>query len=107
MSVAGLVSGIAVRGFEPSRNQRLPGPNLLQRIVMIFTFRRLYRELRHMSAATDKLAASVAALATSVDALLAKVAAMPPAEDTAAIDAAAAAVDAVKTKVDVAVAPHA
>lgn len=58
---------------------------------------------RKMSAATDRLAASVAALTTSVDALIAK----PVPNDDAVVNAQADAVDALKAKVDAAVNPHA
>jgi hypothetical protein len=60
-------------------------------------------EFRTMSAASDRLAASVSALTTSVDAVLAKLA-TTPADDTAAVTAAADAVDALKAKVDAALA---
>lgn len=58
------------------------------------------RGLHKMSQATDRLNASVAALATSVDALIAKA----PPDDSPVVNAAADAVDLLKAKVDAAVA---
>lgn len=58
------------------------------------------RGFHKMSQATDRLNASVSALATSVDALIAKA----PADDSPVVSAAADAVDLLKAKVDAAVA---
>ena len=52
-----------------------------------------------MSVATDRLAASVAALSTSVDTAVAKITSAPPADD-AAVSAAADQVDALKAQLD-------
>lgn len=62
------------------------------------------KDRAHMSAASDRLAASVASLATSVDVAVAKLTTIP-ADDSAAEGAAADALDALKAKVDAAIAP--
>ncbi len=56
------------------------------------------KETKKMSAATDRLAASVATLSTAVDALVARL----PADDSAAVNAAADQVDALTAKVNAA-----
>jgi hypothetical protein len=58
-----------------------------------------------MSAASDRLTASLAALTTSVEALVAKLSVPPPADDTAAETAAADAADALTAKVNAALNP--
>lgn len=74
----------------------------LAAIVLGGLIARLTRKVARMSQASDRVAASLAALTTSVEALIAK---PTPADDTAAENAAADALDALKAKVDAAVTP--
>ena len=63
----------------------------------------IYLGAKHMSAATDRLAASAVALAASVDALVARAATIPaPPPDESSIIAAADTLDTLKAKVDAA-----
>lgn len=61
----------------------------------------IYVGAKHMSAATDRLAASVKAASDSADALIARIATIPaPPLDETPIVSAADAVDALKAKLD-------
>lgn len=68
---------------------------------------RVILEFRKMSAATDRLTASVVTLATTVDAAMVKLTAPVPTDDTAAVTAAADAVDALNGKLVAALTPPA